>query len=48
VVETKWVNWEWMATRWNQYFNDIMEICDHLELIGMMCYKYDWSKEVLC
>jgi hypothetical protein len=21
MVETKWVNWEWMATRHNYYFN---------------------------
>jgi hypothetical protein len=28
VVETKWVNWEWMRTHHNNYFNLIKETCD--------------------
>jgi hypothetical protein len=48
VVETKWVNWEWMSRRRNKYFNDIKEACDTLELTKMMCFKYDWNKEVIC
>jgi hypothetical protein len=48
VVETKWVNWEWMTTRRNKYFNTIKKTCDQPELTNIMCYKYDWNKEVIC
>jgi hypothetical protein len=48
VVDTKWVNWEWIATWRNKYFNAIKETCDQLELTKMMCYKYDWNKEIIC
>jgi hypothetical protein len=47
VVETKWVNWEWMATQRNQYFNLIKETCDQLEMTKMVSFKYDWNKEVI-
>jgi hypothetical protein len=47
-VETKWVNWEWMATRQNPTFDLIKETCDQLEMTKMMCFRYDWNKEVIC
>jgi hypothetical protein len=31
-----------------RYFNAIKETCDQLELTKMMCYKYDWNKEIIC
>jgi hypothetical protein len=48
MVETKWVNWEWMATRRNHYFNHIKETCDQLEMTKMLRFNYDWNKEVIC
>jgi hypothetical protein len=41
VVETKWVNWDWMASRRHTIFNQIKTTCDKLEMTKMMSFKYD-------
>jgi hypothetical protein len=48
VVETKWVNWKWMATQRNPTFDLIKETFDQLEVSKMMSFKYDGNKEVIC
>jgi hypothetical protein len=48
VVETQWVNWDWMATRRHTIFNQIKATCDELEMTKMMSFKYDWNKEIIC
>jgi hypothetical protein len=48
VVETQWVNWEWMAARRHSVFNEIKATCDDLGMIEMMSFKYDWNKEIIC
>jgi hypothetical protein len=47
VVETKWVDWEWMETQRNPHLNQIKAACDQLEMTKMMSFKYDWNKEVI-
>jgi hypothetical protein len=47
VVETKWVNWEWMETRGNPHFNRIKATCDQLEMTDMMSFKYNWNNEII-
>jgi hypothetical protein len=47
VVETKWVNWEWMETRGNPHFNHIKATCDQLEMTDMMSFKYNWNNEII-
>jgi hypothetical protein len=47
-VETKWVNWDWMATRRHSIFIQIKATCDELEITRMMSFKYDWNKEIIC
>jgi hypothetical protein len=48
MVETHWVNWDWMASRRHTIFNQINATCDELELIKIMSFKYDWNKEIIC
>jgi hypothetical protein len=48
VVQTQWVNWDWMASRRHTIFNQIKETCDELELTKIMNSKYDWNKEIIC
>jgi hypothetical protein len=48
VVETQWVNWDWMASRRHTIFNQIKVTCDELELTKIMSFKYDWNKEIIC
>jgi hypothetical protein len=36
VVETQWVNWDWMASRRHTIFNQIKVTCDELELTKIM------------
>jgi hypothetical protein len=48
VVETKWVNWEWMATRRHTIFNQIKAASDVLEMTKTMSFKYDWNNEIMC
>jgi hypothetical protein len=47
VVETKWVNWEWIVTRHHTIFNQIKATCDELEMTKMMSFKYDWNNEII-
>jgi hypothetical protein len=47
VVETQWVNWDWMTTRRHSVFNKIKATCDELEMTEMMCFNYDWNKEII-
>jgi hypothetical protein len=48
VVEIKWVNWDWMATRRHTIFNQIKATCNELEMTKMMSFKYDWNKKIIC
>jgi hypothetical protein len=48
VVETQWVNWDWMANKRHTIFNQIKATCDELEMTKMMSFKYDWNKEIIC
>jgi hypothetical protein len=48
VVETKWVNWDSMATRRHFVFNKIKATCGELEMTKMMSFKYDWDDEIIC
>jgi hypothetical protein len=48
VVKTKWVYWEWMATRRHTIFNQIKGTCDEMEMTKMMSFKYDWNNEIIC
>jgi hypothetical protein len=48
MVETQWVNWEWMTTRKHLIFDKIKATCDELEMTEMMCFMYDWNKEIIC
>jgi hypothetical protein len=48
VVETQWVNWDWMANKRHTIFNQIKATCDELEMTMMMRFKYDWNKEMIC
>jgi hypothetical protein len=48
VVETEWVNWDWMAPRRLSTFDKIKATCDELEMTKMMCFKYSWNKEIIC
>jgi hypothetical protein len=48
VVETQWVNWDWMASRRHTIFNQIKSTHDELELTKIMSFKYDWNKEIIC
>jgi hypothetical protein len=48
VVETQWVNWDWMATRRHSIFNQIKATCDELDITKMMSFKYNWNKEIIC
>jgi hypothetical protein len=48
VVETQWVNWDWMASRRHTIFNQIKATCDELELTKIMSFKYEWNKEIIC
>jgi hypothetical protein len=41
VVETQWINWDWMASRRHTIFNQIKATCDELELTKIMSFKYD-------
>jgi hypothetical protein len=47
VVETQWVNWNWMTSRRHTIFNQIKATCDELELTKIMSFKYDWNKEII-
>jgi hypothetical protein len=47
VVESQWVNWDWMAARRHSTFNKIHATCDELEMTQMMCFKYRWNKEII-
>jgi hypothetical protein len=47
VVETKWVTWDWMATRCHTIFNQIKATCDELVMTKMMSFKYDWNNEII-
>jgi hypothetical protein len=48
VVESQWVNWDWMATRRLSTFDRIKATCDELEMTKMMCFKYSWNQEIIC
>jgi hypothetical protein len=48
VVETQWVNWDWMVVRRLSTFDKIKATCDELEMTKMMCFKYSWNKEIIC
>jgi hypothetical protein len=48
VVETQWVNWDWMANKRHTIFNQIKVTCDELVMTKMMSFKYDWNKEIIC
>jgi hypothetical protein len=48
MVETKWVNWDWMATRCHTIFNQIKAMCDELEMTKIMSFKYNWNNEIIC
>jgi hypothetical protein len=39
MVDTKWVNWEWMATRCHTIFNQIKATCDELAITKMMSFE---------
>jgi hypothetical protein len=47
MVETKWVNWEWMATRHHTIFNQIKATCDELEMTKMTSFRYDWNNKII-
>jgi hypothetical protein len=46
VVETKWVNWDWMAARRHTIFNKIKATCDEIKMTKMMRFK--WNDEIIC
>jgi hypothetical protein len=48
VMETQWVNWDWMAARRHSTFDQIKATCDKLEMTKLMCFKYSWNKEIIC
>jgi hypothetical protein len=48
VVETQWVNWDWIAARRHITFDKIKATCDQLEMTKMMCFNYNWNKEIIC
>jgi hypothetical protein len=48
VVATKWVNWEWMASRRHTIFDKTKATCDELEMIKMMSFKYNCNDEIIC
>jgi hypothetical protein len=48
VVETQWVNLDWMANKKHTIFNQIKATCDELEMTKMLSFKYDWNKEIIC
>jgi hypothetical protein len=39
-METRWVNWDWMANKRHTIFNQIKATCDELEMTKMMSFKY--------
>jgi hypothetical protein len=41
VLETQWVNWDWMANKRHTIFNQIKATCDELEMTKMMSFNYD-------
>jgi hypothetical protein len=47
VVESQWVNWDWMASRRHSTFNKIKATCDELEMTKMMSFNYNWNKEII-
>jgi hypothetical protein len=47
VVETQWVNWNWMANKRHTIFNQIKATRDELKMTKMMSFKYDWNKEII-
>jgi hypothetical protein len=47
MVETHWVNWDWMATRRLSTFDKIKATYDELEMTKMMCLKYSWNREII-
>jgi hypothetical protein len=36
-----------MAARRHSVFNKIKATCGELEMTEMMCFKYDWNKEII-
>jgi hypothetical protein len=48
MVETQWVNWDWMAARRHKTFDKIKATCDQLEMTKLMCFNYSWNKEIIC
>jgi hypothetical protein len=36
-----------MAARRHPVFNKIKATCDELEMAEVMCFKYDWNKEII-
>jgi hypothetical protein len=48
VVETQWVNRDWMAARRHLVFDKIKTTCDELEMTKMMNFNFDWNKEIIC
>jgi hypothetical protein len=41
MVETQWVNWDWMANKRHTNSNQIKATCDELEMTKMMSFKYE-------
>jgi hypothetical protein len=48
VVESKWVNWDWMKKKKDKHFRWVREACDFLELIDMLQFEHNWNTEIIC
>jgi hypothetical protein len=45
VVESQWLNWEYMKSKKNTYFDKIIEATKRHDLIGTFEFQYSWNKE---
>jgi hypothetical protein len=41
VVESKWVNWDWMEKKKDKHFRWVREACDFLDLTDMLQFEHN-------